>query len=419
MATKEQIDVLARLLGQNIPEEQQPFSRMDEDQLADLRNLEVSTPENPEEGLTDEEFAVSQANRMVEADNAINNPADRQLGALAAEGREPAGGVDELDQPQEPAAASDPREQMLKRYQELIDKYSERVNRPQEKPGIMEALPDILAGAYNIIGTARGEPIRPMAIDTMAKRQQQQRALRSEDEQRLANLMQNYMQLAKPADQITPYQREVLGLKKEELELKKKKQEEAPEPTFEEKEKIKADIKQKLEDKKFKRKELEQTKESIKNVESQLEDVRRAKRLLADLVKKGKIADTGPIDQYITAWTDEGQKLRQAFNNLSLEKMTKMFQGMSKAIDSDAERRMFEQSQASLGNYPSVNLEILNNMERALQSTKQKNIEYLRNDLAKTGPDIKDEAGPYGEEVERNGKVYKWNSNAKAYRLKE
>jgi hypothetical protein len=190
-------------------------------------------------------------------------------------------------------------------------------------------------------------------------------------------------------------------------------QEKPKEPTFEEKEMVKAEVKQKLEDDKFKKKEIKTTKDAISNVDEQIEKVRRAKTLMKDLAKKGKFADTGPIDQYITGASDEGQKLRQAFNDLSLTKMTKMFKGMSKAIDSDAERKMFEQSQASLSNYPDVNLEILDNLEKALESSKAKNIRYMNEDLLGGG-----EQQPMVNEVKRktkDGRVAVFDADTKQF----
>ncbi len=237
-------------------------------------------------------------------------------------------------------------------------------------------------------------------------------------QQEMDNLLKQYGEMKK--GQLTPkdraYLEEQVNARKSREAIAKDKLVKKPKETFEEKERIKADIKQKLVDEKERKKELKTTKESIKNVDEQLEKIKRAKMLMADIVKKGNVVDTGPLDQYATGMTKEGQKLRQSFNDLSLDKMTKMFQGMSKAIDSDAERKMFEQSQASLSNYPDVNMEVLNNMEKALRSSKEKNIQYMQNDLMGEKSEVQTEA-PYGDTVEKEGKSYKWNPSAKKYQL--
>ena len=175
-----------------------------------------------------------------------------------------------------------------------------------------------------------------------------------------------------------------LALEQRKLDLQEKKidkesKKEAP-LTFREKEQIKSDMKLNQEQEKemvkirqANLKEKKAAESSVSDLNEQLEKVKRAKKLMAEMAKKGGISDTGPVDQFISGFGDKGQELRQAFNDLSLEKMSKLFQGMSKAVDSDAERKMFEQSQASMGNYPSVNMKVLNSMEQGIKSLQQKN----------------------------------------------
>ena len=50
---------------------------------------------------------------------------------------------------------------------------------------------------------------------------------------------------------------------------------------------------------------------------------------------------------------------------------------MSKSVDSDAERRFFEQAQASMTKDPEVNKQILNDMLKNLQSLKSKSRDRL------------------------------------------
>jgi hypothetical protein len=121
------------------------------------------------------------------------------------------------------------------------------------------------------------------------------------------------------------------------------------------------------------------TKKEAKELQSNLDDVRtkkekiqRALNMLSELEGGMGLSDTGPIDQYTSRLTDQGQKTEQILNDLSLEKMTKMFAGMSKAIDSDAEREFFMRAQPNMGNYPAVNEEILKDMLKGAERLEKK-----------------------------------------------
>lgn len=272
---------------------------------------------------------------------------------------------------------------MLEKYKKAISDYESKLNAPKKEYEAMDALPDILAGLYNIGVRANPTGLSEMQMpNSIQSAKAQEEASRSKDLsglQNLQNMYAKYMEMQKKSGTKPATEKEKAETK---LTLAKAKQLEKeasapPEPTWEEKEQAKFDYQQKLLDKKERAKALKETETAISNVDEQLERIRRAKTLLAKAVQDNTVADTGPIDQYITGATDEGQQLRQAFNDLSLDKMTKMFKGMSKAIDSDAERKMFEQSQASLGNYPAVNKQILDTMERAALSLKQKNSQFM------------------------------------------
>jgi hypothetical protein len=282
-----------------------------------------------------------------------------------------------------------------------------------------DRLPDILAGAHNILNYGQGSLQKNMDLgyaDRLQKQRANQRKLKQSESKNIQDMMVKLANIEKKKEKkITSAldQAKAEKVKAETAALKAKK----PEPTWEEKEIKKMELKQKLVDDKTRKKEIKTTKEAISNVDEQIEKVRRAKKLLKDITKGSAVADTGPLDQYITGTTGKGQKLRQAFNDLSLNKMTKMFKGMSKAIDSDAERKMFEQSQASLSNYPDVNEEILDNLEKALLSTKDKNLRYMQEDLEQARPDTRElEAQPM--EVRRktkDGKVAVFDAETKEF----
>lgn len=199
----------------------------------------------------------------------------------------------------------------------------------------------------------------------------------------MIDLKQQEIELKKKAKakdlSMTEYQREILKLKGKELDLKEKvAANKKDEPDWKEKEKYKADLKQGMVDKKEMDKETKAIKKSQDNLSEQLGRIKRARSLIAKMKKNKGLVDTGPLDQYAASFSEEGQELRQALNDLSLDKMSKLFQGMSKAVDSDAERKMFEQSQASMSNFPEVNIRVLESMEKGIRSLQNKNSEVLK-----------------------------------------
>jgi hypothetical protein len=64
--------------------------------------------------------------------------------------------------------------------------------------------------------------------------------------------------------------------------------------------------------------------------------------------------------------------VEEALNKISLSEMSKTFAGMSKAIDSDAERAFFQSAQPSLKRDEEINVEVLREMKDNLESLKRK-----------------------------------------------
>lgn len=84
------------------------------------------------------------------------------------------------------------------------------------------------------------------------------------------------------------------------------------------------------------------------------------------LAHPGLIADTGPVDQFIQKFTNTGQILKQKMNKISLDNMVNMFSGMSKAVDTDNERKAFEATQLSMDKYPAANRDYIATQKKAL-----------------------------------------------------
>lgn len=116
---------------------------------------------------------------------------------------------------------------------------------------------------------------------------------------------------------------------------------------------------------------IRQTAETaLGGIDERIDKIKQARALLKEM--QGSFSDTGLIDQYITGSTRKGQQLENLFNSLALNEMVTMFQGMSKAVDSDAERAFFASTQPNLGRYSDTNIQILNDLEKKLTGLKGK-----------------------------------------------
>lgn len=169
-------------------------------------------------------------------------------------------------------------------------------------------------------------------------------------------------------------QLEGLRRKEKEMELKKL------EPSWEQKEQFKYDLKNKSNLKKIESKDVEKAQTAMTQLEEQEEKIKKAMLELTKASKNVFAGDTGPIIGRLPTLTEQGQRVDQALNTLSLDKMVKMFAGMSKAIDSDAERAFFQSAQASDTKDIPVNLEILQGMLDNIQKLKDKTSRVVSGD---------------------------------------
>ena len=271
------------------------------------------------------------------------------------------------------------------RYRDLISKYEAIQKAPQQETDWGAALPDILAGAHNIINYGQGSPqknIKLGSIDAAKSSAAAKKKAELEGIQQLQGMLQKNIAMNKKKE-MSPYEKAQIEQKEKDRAAKEKADEVK---TIKEKTKELAKLESvKREDEtknerilqKENRKNREAAEKSLKDIDKQIDMVKKGQKMLKESTKS-MISDTGPIDQYISPMSTQGQKLRQTFNEISLDKMTKMFAGMSKAIDSDAERKFFEQSQPSMGNYPEVNASVLADTLKNLESLKQKNKDVLR-----------------------------------------
>jgi len=92
----------------------------------------------------------------------------------------------------------------------------------------------------------------------------------------------------------------------------------------------------------------------------------------------GPIATLGGLTKYASS---ETQNLEAIYRDINLKNMVSTFSGMSKAVDSDAERRAWEATQASLSNDDEVNLNIIMGMKSTLlkdQAVAKAQTEWVR-----------------------------------------
>lgn len=83
----------------------------------------------------------------------------------------------------------------------------------------------------------------------------------------------------------------------------------------------------------------------------------------------GPIATLGGVTKYLNSDTE---RLDSKLKNISLDSMIKMFAGMSKVVDSDAERRAFESTQPSIALDDETNRDIFETKIKAVKSLLEK-----------------------------------------------
>lgn len=132
------------------------------------------------------------------------------------------------------------------------------------------------------------------------------------------------------------------------------------------------------------RSELETAEKSLDSQVGQLERIQKE----FEKYSKGKIGGTGPVStlggttKYFSADTEN---LDSLFKKTGLDEMVKMFAGMSKAVDSNAERRAFEATQPNISLDDKTNKRIIQDKIDAakslLKKTKEAKQKYDRTGL--------------------------------------
>jgi len=117
-----------------------------------------------------------------------------------------------------------------------------------------------------------------------------------------------------------------------------------------------------------------------RELDQDVKKLEQTKKRLADMKKsfekyKKDTLITGPVGTLFGATgriDPEDNKMQAEFNRFALEEMGRMFEGMSKAIDSDAERRFFESTQPNISNFAETNEDIMDRYMREIDSLLNK-----------------------------------------------
>jgi len=132
------------------------------------------------------------------------------------------------------------------------------------------------------------------------------------------------------------------------------------------------------------------TQEQLPKIGQNLEKVRNAISSQREY-SSSTLGGTGPIATGFGAkkyFSQDTESLDAQFKDINLNKMVSMFGGMSKAVDSDAERKAFESTTASIKNDDKTNLKILYGTESAL--LKEKAIAEAKSDYVSRMGNLKD-----------------------------
>ncbi len=192
----------------------------------------------------------------------------------------------------------------------------------------------------------------------------------------------------------------------------------------EEKLRLGDELKENTQIKKENRKERTQLEKDIQKTKELKMMIQDAKEEF-ETYSKGSITGTGPVATLggLTSYVnDDTERLKARFNKLGLDSMVKMFAGMSKAVDTGAERAAFESTQPRINNDDSVNTMILNDQLAAAERMLQKQQEAIQR-YDRTGAFTEEETrSPQGQgtpskpkQIKQNGHIYTLNESTGKY----
>jgi hypothetical protein len=120
-------------------------------------------------------------------------------------------------------------------------------------------------------------------------------------------------------------------------------------------------------------KQLKEIRQGELSTDNQLTQLNDTINQYVDYVQKSKFGGTGPIANMLglkSVVDTPTQKIKQRFNQIALDKLVQQFSGMSKAIDSNAERAFFESTQPGTDKDEDVNFQVLFGMKSVMLKDK-------------------------------------------------
>ena len=330
---------------------------MDINKLRDaLMGLKGETPEIPFDTEANQREAIEQSNEDVSSPYMAKKPTVEPITPIEPVSRDIAN-----DAPKPPTTNGDnapqPSAEMMK-YKALIEKMEAVQNAPKKEAGWQDYLPDALAGLHNIANYNNNQTRPNMKMDHLAKKEAGRASAKKEEVGGLKNLQeayQKYMALQNK-DKTTPYQKAMLDDKKLDrenaLNIAKAKAKVAGKENNSEF--TKALHKKQASDFASSEKDVAKTSGALSKIDEAIEA--QLKYTQGSLTGTGPVATLGGLTKYMSTDTEN---LEAKFKAIDLKNMVSTFSGMSKAVDSEAERQAWKATQASVSNDDSTNMQIL------------------------------------------------------------
>lgn len=195
MAEQNYIDMLKRVMQGQQPEQEiqppmRPMDQMPVEQEVDRQPARESMQEEIVEAQKDVE--LEKVNEEAKSPNMKTKPELMQEQAEEAQSKTLPGQLQE-----EMQAKKGDVDPILEQYKNTIEQYKKKMAEKPKEPSVMDALPDILSGLYNIGVRANPTGLQEMQMpNSVARQREQQQAQKQQELGGLQNLQKMYQQYA-------------------------------------------------------------------------------------------------------------------------------------------------------------------------------------------------------------------------------
>jgi len=339
------MDYLERLkramMGEDTQDIQIPMSPLENQKVSQS----LSAPEEIQDAKTDAELA--EINTEAKSPNQMTKPELAQKEVQQQIEQTVPGQLAERN------PASEQPDNYLSDLKANIEKYKREIDKTPEQNDVMNWLTGI-GGAANVLAKLQGRS--PGKVDYWGDKQAKSTASKKKEKlnniQQLQKMYQDYNKALKE-DKMTPYQEATLKSQQSDRELRERitalKKKGAPATEFD-----KALAKKQAADFADSQAGLQKTATALYKVEDALDA--QLQYTKDSLLGTGPLATLGGLTKY---GSSETEGLEAKFKEIDLKNMVSTFSGMSKAVDSDAERKAWKSTQASVANDDKTNVQIL------------------------------------------------------------